>query len=225
MSCRFWPVIDSALREAACTRGVEVKLLVSCWSHSPGAMFVFLQSLSVLNKPPLSCNIDTVRFFIFWQWFFFFNPCITDDLIPINILHTESFRGALNTRAAEDSVCTCQPRKVHGDWSSCLHWYVSCLHAQFSQRDLTCMLCHIAATWRQVLALHHKNLPTETVHVYIYNWSTVNMSYTIKWMSDLQSCYDDWLLYCVSQELPTGLRITSPRRQGLVLLWIRQVLQ
>uniref|UniRef100_A0A8C2E0V9 Phospholipase D family, member 7 n=1 Tax=Cyprinus carpio TaxID=7962 RepID=A0A8C2E0V9_CYPCA len=54
---RFWPVIDLALREAACTRGVEVKLLVSCWSHSPGAMFVFLQSLSVLNKPPLSCNI------------------------------------------------------------------------------------------------------------------------------------------------------------------------
>ncbi|XP_051514249.1 5'-3' exonuclease PLD3-like isoform X2 [Myxocyprinus asiaticus] len=54
---RFWPAIDSALREAACARGVEVKLLVSCWNHSPGAMFVFLQSLSVLNKPPLSCNI------------------------------------------------------------------------------------------------------------------------------------------------------------------------
>lgn len=54
---RFWPLIDSALREAACTRGVEVRLLVSCWNQSPGAMFVFLQSLSVLNKPPLSCNI------------------------------------------------------------------------------------------------------------------------------------------------------------------------
>ncbi|KAF4104685.1 5'-3' exonuclease PLD3 isoform X2 [Onychostoma macrolepis] len=59
---RFWPVIDSALREAACTRGVEVKLLVSCWSHSPGAMFVFLQSLSVLNKPPLSCNVHAKVF-------------------------------------------------------------------------------------------------------------------------------------------------------------------
>ncbi|XP_052430196.1 5'-3' exonuclease PLD3 isoform X1 [Carassius gibelio] len=59
---RFWPVIDSALREAACTRGVEVKLLVSCWSHSPGAMFVFLQSLSVLNKPPLSCKIHAKVF-------------------------------------------------------------------------------------------------------------------------------------------------------------------
>lgn len=59
---RFWPAIDSALREAACARGVEVKLLVSCWSHSPGAMFIFLQSLSVLNKPPLSCNIYTKVF-------------------------------------------------------------------------------------------------------------------------------------------------------------------
>ncbi|XP_059377311.1 5'-3' exonuclease PLD3-like isoform X1 [Carassius carassius] len=59
---RFWPVIDSALREAACMRGVEVKLLVSCWSHSPGAMFVFLQSLSVLNNPPLSCNIHAKVF-------------------------------------------------------------------------------------------------------------------------------------------------------------------
>ncbi|XP_051506563.1 5'-3' exonuclease PLD3-like isoform X2 [Myxocyprinus asiaticus] len=59
---RFWPAIDSALREAACARGVEVKLLVSCWSHSPGAMFFFLQSLSVLNKPPLSCNIHTKIF-------------------------------------------------------------------------------------------------------------------------------------------------------------------
>ncbi|KAK2891277.1 hypothetical protein Q8A67_013920 [Cirrhinus molitorella] len=59
---QFWPVIDTALREAACTRGVEVKLLVSCWSHSPGAMFVFLQSLAVLNKPPLNCNINAKVF-------------------------------------------------------------------------------------------------------------------------------------------------------------------
>ncbi|XP_073676912.1 5'-3' exonuclease PLD3 [Garra rufa] len=59
---QFWPVIDTALREAACVRGVEVKLLVSCWSHSPGAMFVFLQSLSVLNKPPLNCNIQAKVF-------------------------------------------------------------------------------------------------------------------------------------------------------------------
>ncbi|XP_036825583.1 5'-3' exonuclease PLD3 isoform X2 [Oncorhynchus mykiss] len=59
---RFWPAIDSALRAAACTRGVEVNLLVSCWSHSPGSMFLFLQSLTVLNRPPLGCNINVKVF-------------------------------------------------------------------------------------------------------------------------------------------------------------------
>uniref|UniRef100_A0A4W4G1U9 Phospholipase D family, member 7 n=2 Tax=Electrophorus electricus TaxID=8005 RepID=A0A4W4G1U9_ELEEL len=59
---RFWPAIDSALREAACAQGVEVNLLVSCWSHSPGAMFIFLQSLSVLSKKPLRCNIHVKVF-------------------------------------------------------------------------------------------------------------------------------------------------------------------
>uniref|UniRef100_A0A671Y6L8 Phospholipase D family, member 7 n=1 Tax=Sparus aurata TaxID=8175 RepID=A0A671Y6L8_SPAAU len=55
---RFWPAIDTALRAAACTREVQVKLLVSCWKHSPAAMFTFLQSLLVLNRPPLNCDID-----------------------------------------------------------------------------------------------------------------------------------------------------------------------
>ncbi|CAN9514699.1 unnamed protein product [Ophioblennius macclurei] len=55
---QFWPAIDSALRAAACTRGVHVKLLVSCWKHSPNSMFTFLQSLVVLNRPPLRCDIS-----------------------------------------------------------------------------------------------------------------------------------------------------------------------
>nr|XP_046263141.1 5'-3' exonuclease PLD3 isoform X2 [Scatophagus argus] len=59
---RFWPPIDLALRAAACTREVQVRLLVSCWKHSPTAMFTFLQSLLVLNRPPLNCGID-VRIF------------------------------------------------------------------------------------------------------------------------------------------------------------------
>ncbi len=87
---RFWPVIDSALREVACTRGVEVKLLVSCWGHSPGAMFVFLQSLSVLNKPPLSCNIHAVRFSVLFTCVVF-HPAITGDLISKTFHFTESF--------------------------------------------------------------------------------------------------------------------------------------
>ncbi|KAL6118127.1 uncharacterized protein ACO6RY_15781 [Pungitius sinensis] len=55
---RFWPDIDSALRAAACTRGVQVRLLVSCWKHSPASMFPFLQSLLALNRPPLKCDIQ-----------------------------------------------------------------------------------------------------------------------------------------------------------------------
>ncbi|XP_035983257.1 5'-3' exonuclease PLD3 isoform X1 [Fundulus heteroclitus] len=59
---RFWPAIDSRLRAAACTRGVEVRLMVSCWEHSPASMFPFLQSLLVLRRPPLKCNIDVKVF-------------------------------------------------------------------------------------------------------------------------------------------------------------------
>ncbi|KAM6977871.1 5'-3' exonuclease PLD3 [Aplochiton taeniatus] len=59
---RFWPAIDTAIRAAACTRGVKVNLLVSCWPHSPGAMFVFLQSLTTLHKPPLGCSIHVKVF-------------------------------------------------------------------------------------------------------------------------------------------------------------------
>ncbi|XP_074503989.1 5'-3' exonuclease PLD3 isoform X2 [Sebastes fasciatus] len=59
---RFWPAIDTALRAAACTRGVKVRLLVSCWKHSPAPMFTFLQSLLVLNSPQLKCDIDVKIF-------------------------------------------------------------------------------------------------------------------------------------------------------------------
>ncbi|XP_072252303.1 5'-3' exonuclease PLD3 isoform X2 [Leuresthes tenuis] len=59
---RFWPAIDTSLRAAACTRGVQVRLMVSCWGHSPASMFTFLQSLLVLSRPPLECNIDVKIF-------------------------------------------------------------------------------------------------------------------------------------------------------------------
>ncbi|XP_054453036.1 5'-3' exonuclease PLD3 isoform X2 [Anoplopoma fimbria] len=59
---RFWPAIDSALRAAACTRDVQVRLLVSCWKHSPAPMFPFLQSLLALNRPQLKCDIDVKIF-------------------------------------------------------------------------------------------------------------------------------------------------------------------
>ncbi|XP_054890183.1 uncharacterized protein pld7 isoform X2 [Poeciliopsis prolifica] len=59
---QFWPAIDSRLRAAACTRGVQVRLMVSCWEHSPASMFIFLQSLLVLSRAPLQCNVDVKIF-------------------------------------------------------------------------------------------------------------------------------------------------------------------
>nr|XP_056709438.1 5'-3' exonuclease PLD3-like [Euleptes europaea] len=61
---RFWPVIDDALRAAACDRRVNVRLLISCWSHSHPAMFVFLESLSILSQEPLSCPIEVKLFVV-----------------------------------------------------------------------------------------------------------------------------------------------------------------
>ncbi|XP_063002406.1 5'-3' exonuclease PLD3-like isoform X2 [Elgaria multicarinata webbii] len=61
---RFWPVIDDALRAAACDRRVKVRLLISCWPHSKPAMFVFLESLHVLSYEPLRCPIEVKLFVV-----------------------------------------------------------------------------------------------------------------------------------------------------------------
>ncbi|XP_044304393.1 5'-3' exonuclease PLD3-like isoform X2 [Varanus komodoensis] len=61
---RFWPVIDDALRTAACERRANVRLLVSCWQHSKPAMFVFLESLRVLSHEPLRCPIEVKLFVV-----------------------------------------------------------------------------------------------------------------------------------------------------------------
>ncbi|XP_058876529.1 5'-3' exonuclease PLD4-like isoform X2 [Acipenser ruthenus] len=60
----FWPPLDSALRAASCGRGVEVRLLVSCWEHSFHPMFIFLESLSVLRQEPLNCNVQVKVFHV-----------------------------------------------------------------------------------------------------------------------------------------------------------------
>ncbi|KAK9391138.1 phospholipase D3-like [Crotalus adamanteus] len=63
-SKRFWPVIDDALRTAACNKGVSVRLLISCWQHSRQTMFVFLESLTVLRRKPLHCPIEVKLFVV-----------------------------------------------------------------------------------------------------------------------------------------------------------------
>ena len=48
--CRYWPVIDDALRSAAFDRQVTVRLLASQWAHTKKDMYAFLCSLSMMNN-------------------------------------------------------------------------------------------------------------------------------------------------------------------------------
>ncbi|THD24545.1 Phospholipase D family member 3 [Fasciola hepatica] len=45
----FWPTIDNALREAAITRGIEIRLLISRWRYTSSSMISYLMSLRQLN--------------------------------------------------------------------------------------------------------------------------------------------------------------------------------
>ncbi|XP_037357763.1 5'-3' exonuclease PLD4 [Talpa occidentalis] len=60
---RYWPVLDTALRTAAVSRGVRVRLLVSCWLHTDPRMFPFLRSLQALSNPAAGVSVD-VKIFI-----------------------------------------------------------------------------------------------------------------------------------------------------------------
>lgn len=86
----YWPVIDDALRSAACTRRVKVRLLISCWQHSSRAMFVFLESLRVLSRRPLECPVE-VKLFAF--------P-INEDVPPIPYTHVNHNKYMVTDRLA-----------------------------------------------------------------------------------------------------------------------------
>ena len=61
---RYWAVIDDALRAAAYERGVNVRLMGSCWNHTDKDMIKFLASLSA-NRAigPFKGDIQTVSSF------------------------------------------------------------------------------------------------------------------------------------------------------------------
>lgn len=58
---RYWPAIDNALRRAAFNYRVQIRLLVSCWTHSDPAMLYYLRSLRALNNPHAHISVDVVR--------------------------------------------------------------------------------------------------------------------------------------------------------------------
>ncbi|KAJ6656940.1 hypothetical protein lerEdw1_002941 [Lerista edwardsae] len=86
----YWPVIDDALRTAACTEKVMVRLLISCWQHSSRAMFVFLESLHTLSRRPLSCPIE-VKLFAFPG---------NEDVAPIPYTHVNHNKYMVTDRLA-----------------------------------------------------------------------------------------------------------------------------
>uniref|UniRef100_A0A224XGI0 Putative Phospholipase D3 n=2 Tax=Megacormus gertschi TaxID=1843536 RepID=A0A224XGI0_9SCOR len=59
---KYWPVIDDALREAAVTRGIKIKVLASHWQHTRPIMLSFLRSLQALNSTGIS--IETKLFIV-----------------------------------------------------------------------------------------------------------------------------------------------------------------
>ncbi|XP_012502523.1 PREDICTED: phospholipase D4-like [Propithecus coquereli] len=61
---RYWPALDNALRAAAFSRGVRVRLLVSCWLHTDPTTFPFLRSLQALSNPSANVSVDVKVFIV-----------------------------------------------------------------------------------------------------------------------------------------------------------------
>lgn len=47
--CRFWPIIDDALKSAMYNNGIKVRVLGSIWKYSDPDMIKFLRSLQDVN--------------------------------------------------------------------------------------------------------------------------------------------------------------------------------
>ncbi|XP_066132662.1 5'-3' exonuclease PLD4 [Saccopteryx bilineata] len=61
---RYWPVLDNALREAAFSRGVRVRLLVSCGLNTDPSMFPYLRSLQAFSDPTVNVSVDVKVFIV-----------------------------------------------------------------------------------------------------------------------------------------------------------------
>ncbi|XP_013038556.3 5'-3' exonuclease PLD4 isoform X1 [Anser cygnoides] len=61
---RYWPTIDNALRRVAFNYRVQIRLLVSCWTHSDPAMLHYLRSLSALDNPHTHISVKVKLFII-----------------------------------------------------------------------------------------------------------------------------------------------------------------
>lgn len=61
-------MLDNALRAAAFSRGVQVRLLVSCGLNTDPSMFPYLRSLQAFSNPEAGVSVDVVRtHFLGWR--------------------------------------------------------------------------------------------------------------------------------------------------------------
>lgn len=122
-----------------------------CWGEAVGQLLesfsrchvrlppVFISAQQAPSELQHSGGTFLYALYIFWMSSF--HPAITGDLMSKTFHLTESLWGAFNTTAAEDPVRTCQPCQVHGDWSSCLHWYVSCFLSTYKFHSMISLAC------------------------------------------------------------------------------------
>ncbi|XP_063501512.1 5'-3' exonuclease PLD4 isoform X9 [Symphalangus syndactylus] len=61
---RYWPVLDNALRAAAFSKGVRVRLLVGCGLNTDPTMFPYLRSLQALSNPAANVSVDVKVFIV-----------------------------------------------------------------------------------------------------------------------------------------------------------------
>ncbi|CDQ85007.1 unnamed protein product [Oncorhynchus mykiss] len=131
---RFWPAIDSSIRAAACSRGVEVNLLVSCWSHSVPLSTV--PDCPQQTSPGLQHQFGTFAVSISPHFLNHKNTCRplkrAHNFLPGNVpyyFHDELF-DLPSTAEQKKIIFSSEPCQVHGDRPSCLYTSQSLLIGQ-----------------------------------------------------------------------------------------------
>uniref|UniRef100_A0AC11CVP9 Uncharacterized protein n=1 Tax=Ovis aries TaxID=9940 RepID=A0AC11CVP9_SHEEP len=127
----YWPVLDTALRVAAFSRGVHVRLLVSCWLNTDPRMFPFLRSLQALSNPAANVSLDVVRMHPWAGPGSGLSAPNTSSLFPQESLHRA--RGEPLQHPLQQG----QPQQVHGNREGGLHRHVQ-LVRRLLQQHLGC---------------------------------------------------------------------------------------
>uniref|UniRef100_A0A2K5TMC5 Phospholipase D family member 4 n=1 Tax=Macaca fascicularis TaxID=9541 RepID=A0A2K5TMC5_MACFA len=107
---RYWPVLDNALRAAAFSKGVRVRLLVSCGLNTDPTMFPYLRSLQALSNPAANVSVDVKVFIV---------PVGNHSNIPFSRVNHSKFM--VTEKAAYIAMRTATSPGVHERYSPGAH--------------------------------------------------------------------------------------------------------